>query len=167
VGAVNKLSLISDSVTEIRINNQPYRGIQLTNMTWVHLRIGYVCQPFTMIPYGGSGSHLSRVHFFHVIPHSGLSVGGPYTIRMLISTGMVGYHPTTTITKLCWFTGLHKSDMRSVHNQILIQGSTTNGPQSAQARAITLEPRISTSLSPTIPTDDTSLSPSCPARSQI
>jgi hypothetical protein len=65
---------------------------------------------------------------FHVIPHAGLSLGGPYTIPMLISRGMVGYCPTTTIIELCWFTGPHKSSMRSVHNQILVQGSTTNGP---------------------------------------
>jgi hypothetical protein len=79
------------------------------------------------------------VHIFHVIPHAGLSVGGPYTIPMLISKGMVGYRPTTTIIDLCRFTGPHKSGMQSVHNQMLIQGSTTNGPQSIEVEATTLE----------------------------
>jgi hypothetical protein len=36
------------------------------------------------------------------------------------------------------------SGMRSVHNQMLVQWSTMNGPQLTQARATTLEPRIST-----------------------
>jgi hypothetical protein len=107
------------------------------------------------------------MHVFYAIPHVGLSVDGPYTIPMLISRGMVGYRPTTTIIELHRFTGPHKSGMWSVHNQILIQWSTTNGPQSIQMRTITLEHRISTSFSPTFPSDDTSLSPSCPARSQI
>jgi hypothetical protein len=101
------------------------------------------------------------------VSHAGLSVGDPYTISILISRGMVGFHPTTTIIEVHWDTRPHKSSMRSVHNQMLIQGSTTNGPQSTQAGATTLEPRISISLSPTFPTDDTPLSPSCPARSQI
>jgi hypothetical protein len=37
-----KLSLISDSVTEIRINNQPYRGINLINTTYARPRTDYV-----------------------------------------------------------------------------------------------------------------------------
>jgi hypothetical protein len=102
-----------------------------------------------------------------MIPHVGQSVGGPYTIPVLISRGMVGYRPTTTIIKLRRFTRPHKSNIQSVHNQMLIQGSTTNGPRSTQAGATTLEPRISTSLSPTFPSDDTPLFPSCPAWSQI
>jgi hypothetical protein len=42
------------------------------------------------------------------------------------------YRPTTTIIELRRFTGPHKSDMRSVHNQMLVQGSTMNSPQSTQ-----------------------------------
>jgi hypothetical protein len=61
----------------------------------------------------------------------------------------------------------HKSSMRSVHNQILIQASTTNGPQSIQPRATTLEPRISAYQSPSFASDGTPLYPSCPAWSQI
>jgi hypothetical protein len=72
------------------------------------------------------------VHVFHSIPHAGLSVGGTYTIPMLISREIVGYRLTTTIIELRRFTGPHKSSIRSVHNQILIQGSTTNGSQSTQ-----------------------------------
>jgi hypothetical protein len=103
------------------------------------------------------------------LPHdtsAGRSVGGSYTIPVLISRGMMRYHPTTTI-ELRQFTVPHKSNMRSVHNQILIQGSTMNGPQSTQAGTTTLEPQISTYYSPSFPSDDTPLSPSCPARSQI
>jgi hypothetical protein len=54
------------------------------------------------------------------IPHAGLSMGGPYTIPMLISRGMVGYCPIITIIELRRFTGPHKSSMRSIHNQMLI-----------------------------------------------
>jgi hypothetical protein len=43
VGVVNKLSLISESVAEIRINNQqPYMGINLTNTTYAHPRTGHI-----------------------------------------------------------------------------------------------------------------------------
>jgi hypothetical protein len=126
---VNKLSFISESVTEIQINNQPYRGINLTNRTYVCPWIGHVWQHFAMISYGRSGSHLSLVHIFHAITYFGLSVGGPYTISVLISKGMVGYRPTTTIIELHRFAGPHKSSIWLVHNQILVQGSTTNGPQ--------------------------------------
>jgi hypothetical protein len=48
------------------------------------------------------------VNVFHAIPHTGLSVGGPYTIPVYIYRGMVEYRPTTTIIKLCRFTGSHK-----------------------------------------------------------
>jgi hypothetical protein len=44
------------------------------------------------------------------------------------------YHPTTTIIELCRFTGHHNSGMRSIHNQMLVHGSTTNGPQMTQER---------------------------------
>jgi hypothetical protein len=72
------------------------------------------------------------VHIFHAIPHARLSMVGPYTILMLISRGMVGYHPTTIINKLCRFTGPHKSGMWPVHNQMLVQGCTMNGLQSTK-----------------------------------
>jgi hypothetical protein len=49
VGVVNKLSLISKSVTEIRINNKPYRGINPTNTTYVRPQIDHVWQPFATI----------------------------------------------------------------------------------------------------------------------
>jgi hypothetical protein len=146
---MNKLSLISGSVTEIQINNQPCRGINLTNTTYARLWIGHVWQLFTTISSGRSGSHLSLLHVFHVIPHTELSMGGPYTILMLISRGMVGYCLTTTIIKLRQFTRPHKSGMRSVHNQMLIQGST-------------LEPRISSYHSSSIQSNDTPLFISCP-----
>jgi hypothetical protein len=148
---VNKLSLISESVVEIRINNQPCRGINLTNTTYVCPWIGHVWQPFAMTTKGQSGSHLSLVHIFHVRPYAGLSVGGPYTIPMLTSGGMVGYCPTTTIIELCRFTRGHKSDRRSVHNQMLVQRSNMNGPQLTQVGAITLEPQISIYHSPSFP----------------
>jgi hypothetical protein len=77
------------------------------------------------------------------------------------------YRPTTTIIELRRFTRTHKSSMRLVHNQILVQWSTMHGLQSTQAGATTLEHRISTSLSPTFPSDDTQLSLSCSDRSQI
>jgi hypothetical protein len=48
VGAVNKISHISESVAEIRINKQPYRGINLTNMTYAHPWTGHVWQTFAM-----------------------------------------------------------------------------------------------------------------------
>jgi hypothetical protein len=67
-----------------------------------------------------------------MIPHAGLSVGDPYTIPVLISRGMLGYRPTNTIIELRQFIRPHKFDMRSVHNQMLIQGSTTNCHQSTQ-----------------------------------
>jgi hypothetical protein len=102
-------------------------------------------------------SHLSLVHDFHAIPHAGQSVGCPYTIPMLISRGMVGYRPTTTIIEQRRFTKPYKSGMRLVHNQMLIQGSTMNGPQLTQAGATTLKPQISTSLSPTFPYNNTPL----------
>jgi hypothetical protein len=167
VGAVNKLSLISKSVMEIWINNQPCRGINLTNMTYMCVWTCHIWQHFATTSYGWFESHLSLVHVFHTIPHTGLSEGGPYTILMLISRGMVGHHPTTTIIELCRFTRAHKSGMQSVHNQMLIQGSTTNGPQTTQAEATSLGPRISTYHSPSFPFDDTPLSPNYPARSQI
>jgi hypothetical protein len=75
-----------------------------------------------------------------VISHIGLSVGGPYNIPLNISRGMAGYRSTTTIIELRRFTGPHKFSMQSVQNQVLIQGSTTNGPQSTQVGATTLEP---------------------------
>jgi hypothetical protein len=94
-------------------------------------------------------------------------MGGPYTIPMLISRGMVGYHPTATIIELVGLPGPSIAYMRSAHNQMLIQGSTTSVPQSTQAGATTLEPQISTYHSPSFPSYDTPLSPSCPTRSQI
>jgi hypothetical protein len=130
---VNKLSLISKSVAEIQINNQPCRGINLTNTTYTRPRIGHVWQPFTTILYGRFGSHLYLVHVFHVIPHYRLSVGGSYTIPLNISRGMVEYRLTVIIIELRQFTGPHKSSMWSVHNQMLAQGSSMNGPQSTQA----------------------------------
>jgi hypothetical protein len=90
----------------------------------------------------------TRPSGLQTIPHIGLSVGNPYTIPVNISRGMVGYHPTTTIIP------------------VLTQGSTRNDPQSTQMGAGTLEPRISTSLSPTLPSEDTLLSPSYPTWSQ-
>jgi hypothetical protein len=164
---VNKLSLMFESGIDIRINNQPCRGINLTNMTYVRPRTCHVWKPFAMIPQVQSGSHLSLVHVLHAISHAGLSVGGPYTIPMLISRGMVGYRPTTTIIDLCQFTGPHKSGMRSVHNQMLVQGSTMNGPQSTEVEATTSEPRISTYHSPLFPSNGTPFSPSYPTSSQI
>jgi hypothetical protein len=77
------------------------------------------------------------------------------------------HYLTTTIIELCRFTEPHKSDMRLVHNEMLVQVSTTNGPQSTQARDTTLEPQISTYHSLSFSSDDTLLSPSCPTRSQI
>jgi hypothetical protein len=91
------------------------------------------------------------MHIFHAIPHSELSVGGPYTISVLISGGIVGYHPTTTLIELHQFIRPHKSSVRSVHNQMLIQGSTINSPQLTQVRVTTLEPRISTYHSSSFP----------------
>jgi hypothetical protein len=73
------------------------------------------------------------VHVFHAIPHVGLSVSDPYTILMLISRGMMGYHLITIIIKLRRFTGPHKSDMRLIHNQMLVQRFVMNGFQSTQA----------------------------------
>jgi hypothetical protein len=58
---------------------------------------------------------------------------------MLISRGIVEYYPTTTIIELRRFIGPHKSTIQSVHNQMLIQGFTKNGPQLTQAGATTLE----------------------------
>jgi hypothetical protein len=127
----------------------------------------HIWQPFATISYGRSGSHLSLVHVFHMISHTGLSVGGPYSIPVNISRGKVGYRPTTTIIKLHRFTRPHKSSMRSIHNQMLVQGSTMNGPQLTQVGAITLESQISTSFSLTLPSKDITLSPSCSVRSQI
>jgi hypothetical protein len=49
VGVVNKLSLIFESITEIRINNKPCRGINLTNTIYARLRTGHVWQPFANI----------------------------------------------------------------------------------------------------------------------
>jgi hypothetical protein len=120
-----------------------------------------------MISYGQFRSHLSLVHIFHVIPHIGLSMCGPYTIMVNISRGLVGYHPTTTIIKLRRFTGPHKSSIWSVHNQVFIQGSTINGPQSTHAGATILELQISTYQSLSFPFKEASLSPSCLAWSQI
>jgi hypothetical protein len=74
--------------------------VSLTNMTYARLRTSHVWQPFATISYGRSGSHLSLMHVFHVIPHSGLSVGITYTIPILISRGMTRYHPTTIIIQL-------------------------------------------------------------------
>jgi hypothetical protein len=106
-------------------------------------------------------SHLSLVHVFYAIPHTRLSMGGLYTIPMNISRGMVEYRQTTTIIELRQFTGPHKSSMRSVHNQMFLQGSTTNDPPSTQAGATTLELRISTYHSLSFPSKDAPLSPSC------
>jgi hypothetical protein len=50
----------------------------------------------------------------HTIPHTRLSVGGPYTISVNISRGMVGYRPTTIVIELCRFTGSHKASMCSL-----------------------------------------------------
>jgi hypothetical protein len=71
---------------------------------------------------------------------------------------MVGYHPTTTIIKLRRFTGPHKSSIWSVHNQVFIQGSTINGPQSTHAGATILELQISTYQSLSFPFKEASLS---------
>jgi hypothetical protein len=56
---------------------------------------------------------------FHVIPHTILSVCGPYTIPVNISKGMVWYRPTTTIIKLYRFTKSHEAIMRSVQFKYL------------------------------------------------
>jgi hypothetical protein len=42
VRTVNKLSFIFKSVTKIRINNKPCRGIDLTNTIYARPRIGHV-----------------------------------------------------------------------------------------------------------------------------
>jgi hypothetical protein len=113
VGTVNKLSLISKTIAEIRIKNQLCKGIYLTNMIYACPRTYHVWQPFAIISQDQSGSHLSLVHVFHMIPYTGLSMASLYTIPLNISSGMVGYRPTTTIIKLCRYTGPHKSSMRS------------------------------------------------------
>jgi hypothetical protein len=86
-------------------------------------RTSYVWQHFTMTPQGWSGSHISLVHIFHVISHTGLSVGGSYTTLVYISRGMVGYRPTTTIIKLCQST--LRDNMWLVLFNYLLNGSTT------------------------------------------
>jgi hypothetical protein len=45
-------------------------------------------------------SHLFLVHIFHMIPHTGLSVGGLYTIPVYIIAGEVRNHPTQRLLKL-------------------------------------------------------------------
>jgi hypothetical protein len=108
------------------MNKQHYTGINLTNMRYAHPWTEHVWQPFATISYDQFGSHFSLVHIFHVIPHAGLFVGGPYTIPMLISRGMVAYHLTTIIIEQRQFTGPHKCSMRLVHNKMLVQESTMN-----------------------------------------
>jgi hypothetical protein len=49
VETVNKLLLISESIVEIQINNQPYMGINLTNTTYARLQTSHIWQPFTTI----------------------------------------------------------------------------------------------------------------------
>ena len=69
-----------------------------------------------------SRSHLSLVHVFHAIPHSGLSVGGPCTIPVASTghhcrNGEVSSNSTTiSVTR---FTRPHKSSMRQYTTQIL------------------------------------------------
>jgi hypothetical protein len=61
-------------------------------------------------------------------PLSWLFVGGMYTIPMLISRGMMGYCLISVIIELRQFTEPNKFDIRSVHNQTVVQEFTMNSP---------------------------------------
>jgi hypothetical protein len=109
------------SDVEIWINKQPCKGVNLTNMTYVHPRTCHVWQSFATTSQGRSRSHLSLVQVFHAIPHTALSVGGPYTVLLNISSGMVGYCPTTTIIEQRQFIGSHKASMQSIQFKYLLK----------------------------------------------
>jgi hypothetical protein len=106
------------------------------------------------------------VHVFYTIPHTGLSVGDPYTIPVYISRGMVRYRLSTTIIELRCLLDPIKSTCgqycSSTCSGFHYERSSIN-----TGEATTFEPRISTSLSSTFPSNDTTLFPICLVRSQI
>jgi hypothetical protein len=65
LGAVNKPALISESVTEIRINNQPCKGINLTTQHTQAQRAPRVATIHAEVKET-IWAHLSLVHVFHV-----------------------------------------------------------------------------------------------------
>jgi hypothetical protein len=90
-------------------------------MAYTCLWTGHIWQSFTMTSHIWFESRTSLVHVFHTIPHTGLSLGSPYTIPVNISIGTVGYCTTTTIIKLHRFTGSNKDRMQSVHFKYLLK----------------------------------------------
>jgi hypothetical protein len=64
LGAANKPSLISESVTEIRINNQPYKGINLTTRHTQGQRASRVATIHDEVKET-IRAHLTLVHIFH------------------------------------------------------------------------------------------------------
>jgi hypothetical protein len=94
-------------------------------------------------------------------------VGGPYTIPINISRGTVGYLPTTTIIKLCQFTGPHKASMHSVQFKYLLEVPLRTVLNRHRRGGYHLGASNIHNPLPTFPYEDTLLSPSCPARSQI
>jgi hypothetical protein len=120
VGAVNKLSLISESVAEIQINIPPCTREPDQHNIRVHAdipRITTFCNDIirTIRVPPLLGTHLScdTSHW--------LSVGGLYTILVNISRGMVEYHPTTIIIVVHRFTGSHKASLQSVQIKYLLK----------------------------------------------
>jgi hypothetical protein len=65
LGAVKKPSLISESVTEIQINNQPCKGINLTTQHTQAQRASRVATIHNEVKET-TRAHLTLVHIFHV-----------------------------------------------------------------------------------------------------
>jgi hypothetical protein len=97
LNTANKPSPMSEGVAEIRINNQPCMGINLTTRHMQAQR-HHVWQPFTMWSKGRAGSHLTLVPSsmcMHRRTHRGWPDTIPYNIHK-----EVGYRPTRRYAKL-------------------------------------------------------------------
>jgi hypothetical protein len=90
--SVNKPSPMSEGVTEIRINSQPYKGINLT--TWHTQAWGqHEWQPFMTWPKSQAGSYLGLVPSSTRMPRQ-THRGWPKHYPIVQPWSEVRYHPT-------------------------------------------------------------------------
>jgi hypothetical protein len=121
VGVVNKLSLIAESVVEIRINKQTLQGHKSeqhnirapTDMPRMATNCNDIIGSIRVPPLPSACLPRDTTRW--------AICGWPIHYLVSISRGMVGYRPTTTIIKLRRFTGSHKANMRSVQFKYLLK----------------------------------------------
>jgi hypothetical protein len=105
-----QVSLMSEGFTDIQINLHLARkkSDNTTHMSNEGTMSGHSSWQRSK---SWTGSHLSLVHVFHTIAHTGLSVGDLYTIPVYITAPEVRDRPTRVTVKATKFTRPHKSYM--------------------------------------------------------